>query len=271
MAVDMNGRNIREVLRVDKSLVPMLQRINPGSGQMRLIQQLLHQGIALNEELLGWCGEHKVTRFENLTVPLRYMTPYKFMKYADEQFEKFGWHRGRASGGYWEMENLLTEYRDYLCMGEALDYNLHNSFVLFPAKIKEAHDKANDLKDKKQTEAYDRQIKRMYTELNELYRFTNGKYLIIPPQSAKEIVEEGHKLHHCVGCYIRRVVKRECVILFVRKLDEISTPFCTLEIKGGEVVQARVQNNDPPSAAIQHFIDSWEREVLRGSAVPAAA
>lgn len=266
-----NGRNIKEVLGVDKSLVPLLQRIDPGSGQLKMIQQLLRQGIALNEELLCWCSEHEVTQAMNLTVPLQYMTAHKFMKYIDEQYEKFGRHRGRSSGNYWKMEDLLTDYRDYLCMSEALEYDLHNSFVLFPARIKEAHDKANDLTDMKQKEVYDSQIRKMFTELNERYQFTKGKFVIIPPLSVKEIVEEGQKLHHCVGNYVQRIAKRECVILFVRKMDDIKKPLCTLEIKGDEVVQARIRKNDPPTAEIQHFIDLWKREVLQAHAVPAAA
>lgn len=269
-AIDLKGKNLREVLGMDRSFLPLLQRVNPDSSQMVLIKGLLGSGAELDEELLRWCSENRVGSVENLTVPLKHMTPHKLMRYAGEQFARFRC-RNWSDGGYQSMENLLTDYKDYLCMSEALEYDMGNSFVLFPANLKEAHDKVNDLSDKEQALVYDRQIQKMSGELEQRYRFSRSGLVIVPPRSAKEIVEEGHKLHHCVGGYVKNVVRRNTTILFVRKTAEPDEPLCTVEVKDGKVLQARTYKNGAPSPEIRRFLDIWEKKVLQMPVLKAAA
>ena len=266
--LNLEGKSLREVLGVDKSMLPLLQRLNPGIAQMKLIGQLTFFHIPLDEELLTWCSENQIGRSENITVPLQYMTPHKLMDYADEQFEKFKRESRHVSGGYWKKEDLLTDYRDYLCMSEALEFDLKNSFVLFPANLKKAHDKVNDLSDKEQVKAYEKQIQKQFTLLQERYRFEKWGYMIVAPRSVKEILEEGHILHHCVGSYVKSVVKRECTILFVRSRKEPKKPLCTLEVRGSRLEQARIFDNDPPPPSINRFLEVWMQEVL-AAPVPA--
>lgn len=266
--LNLKGRNLREVLGVDKSMLPLLQRLNPGTAQMKLIGQLTFFHIPLDEKLLTWCRENQISRTENITVSLQYMTPYKLMSYADEQFEKLKRKSSQVSGGYWKKEDLLSDYRDYLCMSEALEFDLKNSFVLFPANLKKAHDKVNDLSDKEQAKAYEKQIQKQFTLLQERYRFEKWGYMVVPPRSVKEILEEGHVLHHCVGSYVKSIVKRECTILFVRSRKEPEKPLCTLEVRGARLEQARVFDNDPPSPSINRFLEVWKQEVL-AAPVPA--
>lgn len=269
-AVNYEGKNLKEVLGLDRSFLPLLQRINPGEGQMRIIKGLLNAGMEPDEELLCWCGENNVSGLENLTVPLQYMTPHKLMRYADGQFAALR-RKNFSDGGYYSMEYLLGDYRDYLCMSDALGYDMKNSFVVFPANLKTAHDKVNDLSDKEQALAYDRQIQKMSDELESKYRFSRFGFVMVPPRSAKEIVEEGHALHHCVGGYVKDIVRRETTILFVREEKEPEKPLCTVEVKNGKVVQARVYKNGAPSPKIRKFLDVWEEKVLRAPILAKAA
>ena len=122
-----NGKNLKEVFGLDKSHLPLLKRVNPGLGQMKLIRAFLHANLELNEELLRWCGNYNISRAENVLVPLKHMTPYKLMKYVNEQYAKFCKTSPYQSGGYYKMEDILTDYRDYLCMSEGLELDLKNS------------------------------------------------------------------------------------------------------------------------------------------------
>lgn len=169
------------------------------------------------------------------------------------------------------MEDVLTDYRDYLCMSDGLELDLKNSFVLFPADLKEAHDKVNDISDKEQALVYDRQIQKQFEEMNQQYHFVKYGFAMLLPHTAKEILEEGQKLHHCVGGYVKRVVKRESTILFVRKAEEQDKPLCTVEIHNGEVVQARCYDNQTPPPTIKRFLDVWEKKILHAPALAAAA
>ena len=255
------GGNMTEVLGVGKNYLPFLQEVNPGYKQLMLIQALIREHIQPDMKLMKWCSEHGVGGEENLMVPLRFMTPHKLMRYAAEQFAA---HKKTSfmTPGYYSMSDLLTDYKDYLCMSEALDYDMKSEFILFPRDLKEAHDRVNDLSDKELSAAYDRKIAKAFAELQSRYQFRAGGLMIVPPRSAKEIVKEGQKLHHCVGRYVKDVVKSKCVILFIRQTKAPRRPYCTVEVQNGEVVQARVENNHTPPPEVQKFIETWKQQVL---------
>ncbi len=107
--------------------------------------------------------------------------------------------------------------------------------------------------------------------MNQQYHFVKYGFAVLLPHTAKEILEEGQNLHHCVGSYVKKVVKRESTILFVRKAGEQGKSLCTVEIHNGELVQARCYKNEPPSPAIQRFLDIWEKKVLHAPALTAVA
>ena len=107
--------------------------------------------------------------------------------------------------------------------------------------------------------------------MNQQYHFVKYGFVVLLPHTAKEILEEGQNLHHCVGSYVKKVVKRESTILFVRKASEQSKSLCTVEIQNGELAQARCYGNQSPSPAVRRFLDVWEKEILHAPALAAAA
>ena len=141
------------------------------------------------------------------------------------------------------MANLLTDYCDYLRMCKELQYDVKNSFVLFPHMLKDAHDSAaKTLKDKRTAEQ-EKAIGDSFDEWQKRYQYQSKELMMIPPHSAKEIVDEGAALHHCVGHYLKNVAEKERVILFVRSVAEPDKSLCTVEVKDGQVTQARGFDN----------------------------
>lgn len=264
-----NGKSITEVLGVDKRYLPLLQEVNPGGQQLKLIRDLIREHVQPNKEFLKWCAEQGVGDKDHLVVLLRFMTAHKLMRYASEQYET---HRktSYASPGYYSMSSLISDYADYISMSDALDYDMRNSFVLFPRDLKEAHDRVNDLSDTEVSEVYDRKVAKDFAGLENRYRFAGMGLVVIPPHSAKEIVAEGQKLHHCVGRYVKNVVCGKCVILFIRRLDAPDEPFCTVELKNGAVTQARIYDNGNPPPKVQKFMELWKQQVLYTPADAAA-
>ena len=55
-------------------------------------------------------------------------------------------------------------------------------------------------------------------------------YIIRPPKSEKELVDEGNLLHHCVASYRDKIIDEHAIVLFCRKVDEPSTPLYTIEL-----------------------------------------
>lgn len=271
-AVNLQGRNIKEVLGVGKEHIPFLKEVDPGGQQLIMIRQMINKGIPLNKELLKWCSENRVGKTAKVLHPLKYMTAHKLMRYADEQFAKFRRKSYYQSGHLFsDMDAMLSDYCDYICMCDGLDYDLKNEFVLFPRNLPEAHHKVNELSDKEVSAAYDNQIAKAFSEMQRRYQFCKAGLMIVPPHSGKEIVEEGHKLHHCVGSYVKKVVNQDSVILFVRREEKPEEPYCTVEIVDGDVNQARGYSNSEPPARVQAFLSVWKNEVLFAPALDRAA
>lgn len=155
---------------------------------------------------MKWCSKNDIGEEAYITVPLRYMTPHKLMRYATEQFAT---HRKTSyyAPGYYSMREMMSDYKDYLCMCELLEHDMKSSFVLFPNDLKAEHDRVNDMSRNDVSQAYDRIIAKMFEGLQHRYGYTQMGFVVIPPHSAKEITQEGDKLHHCVGRYVKDVVK----------------------------------------------------------------
>lgn len=271
-SLNLNGTNIRSVLGLGKEHIPLLQAVNPGAGQLKMIREMISSGNKPNVDFMRWCSLYSISSPDAVNVILKYMTHHKLMRYAEEQFTKFRKKSWKQTGRlYWDMANLLTDYRDYICMCDGLNFDLSNDFVLFPKSLPEAHDKLNDLSDKEISEAYDNAVAKAYNELESKYGFEKAGLMVIPPKSAKEIVEEGHKLHHCVGSYVKRVAMKNCIILFIRQADDPQKPFCTMELIGNHVNQARMYGNEPPPKKVEAFLTLWKQQVLYANEVAAAA
>jgi hypothetical protein len=149
-------------------------------------------------------------------------------------------------------------------MGGRLEYDFSHDFVLFPKNLPEAHDQASKLYENRKTDIFSKMIHASYAATLEQYRFTNNGFTLIPPRSAAEIVKEGHTLHHCVHAYVERVANGECVILFLRRTENIKAPFFTVELRDGRVTQVRGQQNSAPTPEVQKFLELWKRKSRGG-------
>ena len=199
-------------------------------------------------------------------VPLKYSTPGKLMRYIDEKYEYLkDWKNQHGVYRYDKTSRVLSDYKDYIEMGEKLGYDFADSFVLFPKNLPEAHDQASKLSDVKKNELYNKQIQEAYKSLASKYRFTKNGLTLIPPKTANEIVTEGHTLHHCVHTYVERAAKNQCVILFIRETANKKKPFYTLELRGGEVIQIHGEHHCAPTPEVQKFLDLWKRRKLQAA------
>lgn len=264
------GKTVTEVLGVGKKYIPLLQTIDPGPNQLTMFKAFLRDNIRPDLELMKWCSKNDIGEEAYITVPLRYMTPHKLMRYATEQFAT---HRKTSyyAPGYYSMREMMSDYKDYLCMCELLEHDMKSSFVLFPNDLKAEHDRVNDMSRNDVSQAYDRRIAKMFEGLQHRYGYTKMGFVVIPPHSAKEITREGDKLHHCVGRYVKDVVKNNTTILFIRKASAPKKPYCTVEVKHGDVIQARIQNNVIPPPKVKRFIENWKENVLYAPALERAA
>lgn len=261
--INCEGRNLQDVLGFDRSWIPLLQEVNPGIAQFRIIRAFIDAGKKLDASMMKWCADNAVQDASVLVELLSYTSMHKLCRYADAQYKGY-----RKATKVWycdverSMTNLLTDYCDYLRMCKELQYDVKNSFVLFPHNLKEAHDSvAKTLRDK-HTAEQEKAIVDSFEEWQKRYQYQGKELMMIPPHSAKEIVDEGSALHHCVGHYVKNVAEKERVILFVRSVAEPDKSLCTVEVRDGQVTQARGFDNAEPPAQITAFIEQWKQRVL---------
>lgn len=94
---------------------------------------------------------------------------------------------------------------------------------------------------------------------------------VVLPTAPKDLVLEGHVLHHCVGGYVDDMANGECAILFLRQCAEERKPFYTVEVRDGKVTQVRGMKNCSPTPEVSRFIERWKKEVLEAPAMEKAA
>ena len=253
--LDESQDRTHQILRVVAEDVSFLQGLDVDLSTLKMFQG--YAGIKDRQRLLAWQLEHEVIR--DIQQILRYMTVYKAIRYLDRQYGE----------RYKDKQNLVCKYRDYLEICEKLDYDMKNSFILYPNDLKKSHDKvAHHLKHKD-----DARIKREfmagYKDIAGKLDFEKDGMEIVYPSLPEDVIAEGHALHHCVGSYLGRIAKHECIILFLRRCEDKDEPFYTIEIRGNGITQVRGMQNCDMTPEVETFIRAWERCVLR-TQLPAA-
>ena len=268
-AINFNGENMRAILGIDRPYFPLLRELNPSIDQLHLIRQLLQADHKPSTEQIKWFIASKISNADAVKELLAHMSVHKLQRYVEQQFAPED-EAALKRVDYYKMNTLITDYHDYLCMCKELQYDVKNSFILFPRELKAAHDSvAKTLKDKRTAE-HEKAIAGSFDEWQKRYQYQSKELMMIPPHSAKEIVDEGAALHHCVRLYVKNVAEKKSVILFVRSVDEPDKSLCTVEVKDGQVTQARGFDNEEPPAQITAFIEQWKQRVLYASDKAAA-
>lgn len=264
--LNMDGRNIKEVLGVGKQYLPVMQEVDVDRGTFWLMKKMLERSLPVDSHFLKWSQNSNVHNIDELERCFKHISAYKLMRYLGEQ-SKNSCYAARPYSSETPIKRAFDEYKDYIRFCEDLEYDLTDDFILFPRHLKDAHDRASEMFNKRKVEIYNKKIAAEYASWVEQYQLTKYGLTVLPPKTASEIVDEGHALHHCVGGYVSRVANKECVILFLRDAKKPDTPFYTIEVKDGRVAQIRGENNCDPPPKVQLYMKAWEQMKL----LPAAA
>ncbi|EGO8447323.1 hypothetical protein EPK34_14855 [Enterococcus faecalis] len=156
----------------------------------------------------------------------------------------------------------FSYYMDYLHMLEELNTPFTDD-VLFPKNLQLAHDNAtntlNLLERELEEQQYQErkiQLKALETEIDDL--------LFLAPHSLQEIVEEGQVLHHCVGSqhYLEQHTNGTTTIIFIRRKEEPSMPYFTLEYRNQQVTQIQgKRNRQEIPEKIKQAVRQWQENL----------
>jgi hypothetical protein len=157
-------------------------------------------------------------------------------------------------GGYYNYK-LLDYIADYARMSEMVLGQ--GNFEKYPENIRQAHNDVlpmfNERKQEFDEKSYEQRI-------NLKLEFEDDDFKIVYPKKTDDIVAEGKALRHCVGGYVRNVIEGRTTILFLRKLNELHTPFVTLELRDGSIVQAKGRGNSAPPYDAKQFLKEYSKK-----------
>ena len=158
-----------------------------------------------------------------------------------------------------------VDWKDYLSdlSKPEVGGDLTDTSMTFPKDLQAAKDRVRELIQIKADEFTNEKI-RQRAETLKKYVFSDDRFTLVIPQSVQDIVNEGKALSHCVGSYAYKHAEGRTTILFLRKKDDLQTPFYTMEVNihSCEIVQCRGYKNNrannPKPQEIKDFEKSYE-------------
>lgn len=157
-----------------------------------------------------------------------------------------------------------SSYCDYIEACVNLGLNMKDTKNSYPEDFKRMHDlRVNQWDAKKNKKKYTQFKKAAVNYIK--YEFKGDKYSIVIPKQVRDLRAEGDFLHHCVGKmgYDSKMIKGETFIAFVRKNDDLKTPFVTVEVscKTKKILQCYGKNDSKPKREVTAFVNSWSKEI----------
>ncbi len=225
-------RSLPKALGLEKPVFRALK--NPSPGIVYILQKMSQNGIKQDIKVAEAIAEngYEPNAFVEILKETTAHKAFKYLKKANAD---------------------VTIWKDYVSFSHLIGEKEVN---LFPKDLVKAHDvvvKAHKvIEDEKKREKFAQLAKE-----SEFKDYGDGDYKIVVPSSPNDLVKESEALSHCVKGYIDRVAKEETTILFVRKKDEVSKPFVTIEVKGGRLIQTRGYENSNPNKEVRDFVKKF--------------
>ena len=157
-------------------------------------------------------------------------------------------------------------YSDYLraCKGLELDMNEsknrypHNFKKWHDIRIDEYHSKLAEIDKRKKQELYEN-FANVSNKYMALQRQLKDGYITLIAKTPTDLINEGEKLHHCVGRmgYDQKFARGETLIFFIRTKEQPEIPLVTLEYspKTHKILQCYADYDSKPAEDILTYVN----------------
>lgn len=166
---------------------------------------------------------------------------------------------------WWELNQGLSTYMDYIKECKELNYDLSDSAVIFPKDLMDAHAKNQArISHIANKELNNKCKKRMKSLKNCLFEWQD--LIVVLPESCDDIIREGAKLSHCVGSYANRHANGNTTIVFVREKEKPDEPCYTAEIsKDGNILQmyGYKNRNEYRTEHFKKFREAYQKHLYK--------
>ena len=240
---DYSSGKLSKVLKIDRNRLRRLRRVQGGVQYLKWLQYEKKYEKNIADKEINWFVKNNFTA-EEFEFILDRMSPLQIKNYLLKQ--------QNLSGE--SLDSILRTWKDYLSMAKKANMDVNDAIVYRVSRLNQRHqemvqiiEEMNAAMKAKEILATYEGIDKVLSEEKEKYDYQEGEYAIIAPEKVEDILHEGNPLHHCVDKgehYFERIAKRESFILFLRKAENIETPYYTLEVEpGGTIRQKRTKYN----------------------------
>lgn len=230
-----NIKEPKKALGINQSILKNVPKIEDTYLLAKL--QLINQKTAtLGETELKYLNNYKLCNFEALK---------NVYEIISEKFNKISKYLDKN-------EATVSDFYDYLHNLKKLHAAI-NKKSAFPDNFWKAHDevvienaKAEGKLDTKKTNKENEEKRLQFSQIKKksIYKPLIVKDLLIRlPKSLEEIKIEGILQNNCVNSYIDRILNKKTNVLFARKVSRPDSPYITIEIQDGKLIQARYKGN----------------------------
>lgn len=149
-------------------------------------------------------------------------------------------------------------YCDYLNLLSDLGIVPDTDNLIMPKDLIAAHDNAVKLFNHQQRESEQKAFSKRAKSLAK-YEMVIGDYYFRAPINARELIQEGKALSHCVGGsnYVKQHSNGQTTIVFVRLANEIDKPLYTMEFRSDHIVQLRGKHNQNVPDEVWDVAQEW--------------
>lgn len=257
--------SLLKLLGIDSQQMKRLRENRGGRKFLTWLQYEKVTGKYLPDKAVAWfCNEN--------------ILPDKLRFIADRMsmVQIYNYIRRQMRETHMKSSEVLTTWSDYLSMACRLKMDTGDAIIYRVRKLRQRHDELVDICGQKKLEIRAGEILQkyphvedIYQEINEIYGYAGEEYAVIVPSRIEDIMDEGEKLHHCVGSsdrYWERIERKESYVLFLRRVSDLDAPYYTLEIEpDGTVRQKRTmydrQKEDIKDA--EKFLREWQKVISK--------
>lgn len=168
-------------------------------------------------------------------------------------------------------ERALGDYLDYIEDLRKLGIP-YTKQALFPKNFEEEHREVAEIRREHENKLEAMKLKeknnefrKMLPKIRTMFECENEDFVVVVPNCKKDFQDEGREQHNCVGgSYFDKMLRGDCVVVFLRRKAEPEKSFCTVEFApDGSVRQNRaIYNHEAPNDA-QAFINAMSKKLKR--------
>ena len=209
-----------------------LKRLRTNNGGEIFLQWLLlekTQNKLIHDDVILWMCREKLKPADLMFIMDR-MAPLQIKNYLEKQAAESGE----------SVKDLIKTWKDYLNMAIRVGVNVQDSVIYRARRLMQRHNEMI-----KEIEAKDLilragELEKKYPGLNRIcrdlkkYEYADKEYQIVVPEKVDDILYEAKLMHHCVNnteTYYERMSQQESYILFLRKAEQPTEAYYTLEVE----------------------------------------